>query len=270
MNRNYFWTFSLRLHSYTFFKRKENFVMHEDIYDSWVMFIIDEGSFQYQIKDESGIVEPGDILICPPGVNFQRTIISPIALHFISFEMITTLKSSQLIVPHFKTTMTAQERLESNLIFLKNYHLTVDTKEFFQQQHIVNDFWQLLCNDWDKEHHPNEFINHNYSNDPLMNDAYEWLIKNVYTKFNLRELSDFIGLSPVQFSRRFQREFHTKPSEFVKKLRIQKVARLLLETNLTLEQIAERSGYENAFYLSRVFTRFMGVSPSRYRTQNIL
>ena len=270
MEKRYFWTCSLRLLSYTFFKRKENFVVNEDIYDSWIIFMIDSGSFNYQIEKECGTVEPGDILVCPPGTPFRRAIISPIALHFINFEMIAHTKKNQLLLPHFKTTISDTTRLDSNINYLHSYNLTIDPKEFFQQQHMINDIWQLICNEWDKELHPNEYLYHTYSGDTLMNEAYDWLLNNAYSKFNLSELSDRFGLSPVQFSRRFQREFHTKPSEFVKRLRIQKVARLLLETNLTLEQIAERCGYENGFYLSRVFRGFMGISPSEYRNQNII
>jgi AraC family transcriptional regulator len=270
MDENYLWTCSLKLISYTFFERKDSFVVNEDIYDSWILFMIDSGSFEYKIKDECGIVEPDDVLVCPPGVTFHRMIEAPIALHFISFEMVTDLKPNQLVLPHFKTTISDHTRIQSNINYLHNYNLTIDPKEFMQQQHMLNDVWKLICNEWDKEVHPNGYLYHTYSGDLLMNEAYEWLLNNAYTKFNLRVLSDLVGLSPVQFSRRFQREFHTKPSEFVKKLRVQKVARLLLETNLTLEQIAERCGYENGFYLSRVFKGFMGINPSEYRAQNII
>ncbi|MCM3571152.1 helix-turn-helix domain-containing protein [Neobacillus mesonae] len=270
MDKRYFWTCSLRMLSYTFFARKEEFVVDEDIYDSWILFMIDNGSFDYQIEEERGTVEQGDVLVCPPGVAFRRMMGAPIALHFISFEIITNLKLNQLELPHYKTTITDRTRFHSNINYLHDYNLTNDPKKLMQQQHMLNDIWQLTCNEWDNELHPNEYLYHTYSGDPLMNDAYEWLLNNAYSKFNLSGLAERFALSPVQFSRRFQREFHIKPSEFVKRLRIQKAARLLLETNLTLEQIAERCGYDNGFYLSRVFRRAMGVSPSDYRIQNII
>lgn len=270
MDKRYLWTCSLRLLSYTFFERKENFVVNEDIYDSWILFMIDSGSFDYEIGEECGTVEQGDVLFCPPGVTFRRKMVAPIALHFISFEIVTHLRLNQLEIPHYKTTVSDRTRFLSNINYLHDHNLTNDPKELMQQQEMLNDIWQLTCNEWDKELHPNEYLYHTYSGDPLMNEAYVWLLNNAYSKFNLSELGERFGLSPVQFSRRFQREFHMKPSEFVKRLRIQKVARLLLETNLTLEQIAERCGYENGFYLSRVFRGFMGVSPSDYRVQNII
>ncbi|MDF2723961.1 MAG: hypothetical protein K0Q59_3636, partial [Paenibacillus sp.] len=47
--------------------------------------------------------------------------------------------------------------------------------------------------------------------------------------------------------------------------RLQKVCNLLTETDQTLEQIAEQCGFQTAYYLSRVFTKEMNTSPSRYR-----
>ncbi|MNI77000.1 HTH-type transcriptional activator RhaR [compost metagenome] len=58
------------------------------------------------------------------------------------------------------------------------------------------------------------------------------------------------------------------PSDFVRSLRIRKAAGLLLDTDLTLNQIASRCGFENGFYLSRVFAQSMGMSPSKYRELN--
>jgi transcriptional regulator GlxA family with amidase domain len=58
------------------------------------------------------------------------------------------------------------------------------------------------------------------------------------------------------------------PSDFVRSLRIRKAAGLLLDTDLTLNEIAASCGYENSFYLSRVFAQSIGVSPSKYREIN--
>ncbi|MCZ8523462.1 helix-turn-helix domain-containing protein [Paenibacillus mucilaginosus] len=46
---------------------------------------------------------------------------------------------------------------------------------------------------------------------------------------------------------------------------MQRARTLLLETSLTLDEIADRCGYENGFYLSRIFSRKMRVPPSVYR-----
>jgi transcriptional regulator GlxA family with amidase domain len=130
--------------------------------------------------------------------------------------------------------------------------------------------WQLACLQWDTESHQDECVPLANSNDDLMNRAMDWLLGNAYRQFAMRELTEQLGLSPVQFTRRFRRAFRMLPSDLIRNLRIRKAAKLLRDTDMTLEQIAERCGYDNGFYLSRVFSRYMSMSPSKYRQQNKL
>lgn len=267
MNR--YWQMRPTLLSYTFFERKDQFLMAEDIYDTWICFVITEGAFSYHIDDEKGIIRKGDILLCPPYQQFQRDIIEPIQLHFIAFEFSnSTQTDAQLTLPQHKTTTSDPARLASTLHYLANAHLSQTPHDFQKKQHLVHDLWFLVTNEWEKEQNSKEYLYSLYSSDLLMNDAYQWMLQHAYERFNLHELSDSLKLSPVQFSRRFQQAFQLTPSEFLKKLRMQKASRLLLETQLTLDEIAEQCGYENGFYLSRVFTQFMAVSPSNYRKKN--
>ncbi|MNG29018.1 HTH-type transcriptional activator Btr [compost metagenome] len=52
---------------------------------------------------------------------------------------------------------------------------------------------------------------------------------------------------------------------FATKVRLTRARLLLVETQDSLESIAEQCGYQNAFYFSRVFSQHMGMSPSGYR-----
>jgi transcriptional regulator GlxA family with amidase domain len=46
------------------------------------------------------------------------------------------------------------------------------------------------------------------------------------------------------------------------------VKQLLTETDLPLEQIAERAGFAHVEYLSVVFKKKAGLPPSRFRAEN--
>lgn len=56
------------------------------------------------------------------------------------------------------------------------------------------------------------------------------------------------------------------PHEEIVRVQIHRVQDLLRTTELTLEEIAERSGFRNAQYLSVVFKREVGQPPSEFRT----
>ena len=56
--------------------------MKEDTYDTWVMFSTESGRFKYKIGNEEGIIQPYEIIFCPPRFTFEREAITPMALHF--------------------------------------------------------------------------------------------------------------------------------------------------------------------------------------------
>ena len=65
---------------------------------------------------------------------------------------------------------------------------------------------------------------------------------------------------------RFKKLLGRTPHEEILRVQLNWVKQLLSETNLTLEAIAERTGFAHAEYLSVVFKREEGISASRYRT----
>ncbi|WP_077720305.1 helix-turn-helix domain-containing protein [Novibacillus thermophilus] len=269
MTSQYLCDCSLHLISHVYWERKDRFRFRTDTYPVWVVFAVESGSFQYQIGVERGIAEKSELVFCPPGYSFQREMLSPMSLHFIGFEFDKkpTL-DIPVLMPSFKSQPADEKRLASDFAYLRKLHLATDTRNMLLKQWILNDIWQLACNEWDNSSHQDELTKLTNSDDELMNRAAEWLFNKAHTQFSMRELSEMLELSPVQFTRRFRKAFHITPSELVRTLRIRKAAKLLLDTDLTLDQIAKRCGYDNGFYLSRVFSRHMNVSPSKYRQQN--
>lgn len=55
------------------------------------------------------------------------------------------------------------------------------------------------------------------------------------------------------------------PHEEIQRIRMNRVKELLRETELTLQQIADRLGFEHSECLGAAFKREIGVSPGEYR-----
>ncbi|WP_082423168.1 AraC family transcriptional regulator [Paenibacillus dakarensis] len=271
MNTPNLWNHTLRLVSHAYFERKEKFEMDTDRYSVWVLFALEAGKFYYRIGEEWGEAGAGDLVFCPPGFSFEREMVLPLALHYIGFEIdhgeqtvMTPMLPAFLVQPH------DNKRLASDFAYLRNLHFSTDTRSLLRKQMILNDMWQLACEVWERENLPDDMLLLSDVEDALMKRAAEWLCENAYTPFSMRALSDSLGLSPVQFTRRFRKSFRTAPSDYVRSLRLSKVGELLLDTDMTLDRIATCCGYENGLYLSRVFSKNMGICPSRFRELNRL
>ena len=67
---------------------------------------------------------------------------------------------------------------------------------------------------------------------------------------------------------RFKKLLGRTPHEEIIRVQLNRVKQLLTETDLSLEDIAERTGFAHVEYLSVVFKKKMGQPPSRFRAEN--
>jgi transcriptional regulator GlxA family with amidase domain len=72
-------------------------------------------------------------------------------------------------------------------------------------------------------------------------------------------------MSVRNFARVFLKETGLTPAKFVEKLRIEVARKYLEDSDLTMEQIAEKCGLSGLISMRRTFMRHMMVSPSDYR-----
>lgn len=73
-------------------------------------------------------------------------------------------------------------------------------------------------------------------------------------------------LSPAYLSTLFKKETGSTFSEFLTLCRMNEAKRLLRQTGESVASIAEQTGYMDAKYFSKVFSKTFGISPQKYRS----
>ncbi len=257
--------------NHTYWHRKKQFLLAEDRYPEWVAIAVEEGAFAYEIGQERGTASFGDLVLCPPHTPFRRTVLSELSFHFFLFHWEDVSGNPiDAIDGHFpalpvKIGIRDTDRLRSDYSYLKTASDAADMPD--RKNFFFNDIWALYALEMESKAAAS---GKQEKENPLMDKAAAYIRQHAFEKISLKQLASSLGLSPVQFSRNFQSCFHLKPMDFLTDVRLQQAQNLLLETGLTIEQIAERCGYDNGFYLSRVFSRKIKMSPSRFRrTQRI-
>lgn len=105
----------------------------------------------------------------------------------------------------------------------------------------------------------------NRDKNTVMNAASAYINKYYFTNITLEELADVCGLSHFHFSRVFKKHYGVSFIQYLINIRIENAKRMLLESNETVEVIAERVGFREVGYFSRTFKRVIGMSPSQFR-----
>ncbi|WP_327038775.1 GlxA family transcriptional regulator [Micromonospora maris] len=100
---------------------------------------------------------------------------------------------------------------------------------------------------------------------PTLEPLLEWLIQRLDQQVTVDELAARVGMAPRTFARRFRAETGTTPHDWVTNQRVLLARRLLEETGLTVDEVADRTGFGNAAALRHHFTRRVGATPNAYR-----
>jgi len=100
-------------------------------------------------------------------------------------------------------------------------------------------------------------------------DCYNSVIKYIKTHYaeelNLDMLSNYAHLSKFHFCRMFKKMTGNTINHYINLVRIEESEQLLLNTDLSISQIALSVGFNDTSYFSKVYKNFKSVSPSEIR-----
>jgi AraC family transcriptional regulator len=82
---------------------------------------------------------------------------------------------------------------------------------------------------------------------------------------SLTGLAASVGVHPVTLARAFRRAFGCTVGEYVRRLRIERAARRLADSELSLAEIALAEGFSDQSHFSNLFRRHTGLSPFQFR-----
>lgn len=96
-------------------------------------------------------------------------------------------------------------------------------------------------------------------------EALQYVDNNLSRQISLKDVASEVHLNPSYFSVLFKEQTRVTFSEYLTRKRLQAAKKLLLTTNLSIEEIAQEAGYQTAKYFIKLFKEYEGVTPSKYR-----
>ena len=101
--------------------------------------------------------------------------------------------------------------------------------------------------------------------DPVMVEALRFIRSEVAHKIAVKDVLLHVQRSRTDLENRFRQSLDRTVREEIFRRRMERVCRLLRETQLSLEGIASQAGLNTAAHLCRLFRKHTGQTPSQYR-----
>lgn len=101
--------------------------------------------------------------------------------------------------------------------------------------------------------------------DPVVAKALRFIRQNAHLSISVEDVVGAAGVSRRQLERRFHQTLDRTPNDEIQRVRLRRVKRLLVTTELSLNDIAGKVGFEYPEYLSTVFKKAVGKSPMAFR-----
>lgn len=160
-------------------------------------------------------------------------------------------------------TFNKDKYLEQKINLLKNYlkikiaefnftiFLTIESLICELLSKLDEDVWRFLVRDV----RVIKVINH--------------IENNIHKDFSNESLADIANMATNSFSRLFKEHTGDTLQLFITKKRIHSASLLLLHSDLSIDSIAEQTGFTNRYHFTRVFSKITGKAPAKYKKESL-
>ncbi|MEM9329897.1 MAG: GlxA family transcriptional regulator [Pseudomonadota bacterium] len=145
---------------------------------------------------------------------------------------------------------------------------------FIQERHgvettsqIANNYFHDTIRDGSREQHLTNAFRLGSKN-PILAEALLLMESHLEMRLSISDIADILEISRRQLDRIFKRHVKKSPQEVYRHLRLTRASGLLLQTNMSVSEIAVGCGFQSASHMGKYFQTRFGLTPRNYRQQN--
>lgn len=237
--------------------------------DTCLVLLVSEGSVTLDYCGESLLAAPGNaVLLGPGGCSFRQagSVAPQIVGCRFPLGMLHELKSaagqdhSRLFAPGKHTLLYAPVQWTSRMRTLLEMMSSAST-----EQDYPGPLYLLLILHYVEQECIAESSAAARPHNDTVDQICAYLSANYQQKFSLTEVAARFYISPYYLSRLFRRVTGQSIVDFINNRRIEAAQKLLEDTDLSINAVAEQTGFSNAAHFRRVFREVMGTGPLQYR-----
>ncbi len=232
------------------------------------MILVDEGELQVNIDDENYLAQKGDLIIYNANTMHCEISQSPnaVKMYVIRFGNIhlANMKKNVFVPTNFSPVFATEELFDKMKFYFINIYDEFVAKKDNSDRIASNDLQSLLIYIYrmlGKQHNSTILA---MGNDTFLTIRH-YLDSNYTKKITLENLEKMFFISKFHINHLFVKNCNSSVIKYVTQCRIMLAKDLLMETALSISQIALRCGYSDANYFYRTFKKTTGNTPTDYR-----
>ncbi|MBQ6185392.1 MAG: AraC family transcriptional regulator [Bacteroidales bacterium] len=91
--------------------------------------------------------------------------------------------------------------------------------------------------------------------------------ENIEKRLTIKDIANYLGYSSSYFSGKFKEQTGHSPLSYFNIMKVNEACALLSSTDMKINEICPKVGFDDPYYFSRLFTSIMGLSPTEYRKE---
>ncbi len=245
--------YNFKITHFTFLSEKPGRDFDFKLYEENVVIYLQKGSLQYGFSNEERnkyTATFGDIILCKKGETLYKNAKEPIDLCIIKFTADSEIKHDGKPIK-----VKDYNRLKFDIDILKSNHSDIMLIPDQLTQHYCTDIVYLTFFTIEAKTR-------------IFNTEYVYINRHFNENIHIEKLAEHANFSVAHFINLFKAEYGETPKQYITTLRLKNAIYLLEKTDYSISDISEMCGYSDPLYFSRVFKKYMGISPNTARKNN--
>ncbi len=256
--------------------------MHEQ--EFYEINLITNGKGTHYIGEGHISAKKGDVFIIPPnhshgyvggkGFDVFHILISDVFMnkHLADLQQLPSFYTLFGVEPLMRGKTPTPLNLSLNesefnrtialLLDINQYSNVDDLFECIKRTNLTMVAIVTLCEAYEKKEPSFKKSMHS---DQYFMQSITYIHEHFYEKITISNLADIAHLSRTAYINKFKEICKIPPSAYITKLRIESAMNMLTSTNLSILEIAYRTGFYDASHFTKIFEGYLKTTPQKYR-----
>lgn len=233
-----------------------------DYMNSFIIFYIKKGSLNFHYLDQSFVATKDEIVLldCKEKNKYYATEEAEFQFfHFTGkqtqelYNELYNRKGCIFKLPSHKNTIP-------NILSLLASSQEVDFKISLLIYELLGNLLESTCNTYESKEASVVKV------PPEIKAALAHISENFSSKITIEQLGEISNLSTSHFCRTFKKYMGTSPYQYLLNYRLIQAKNLLVQTNLSVEQISDECGFYSVGHFIKAFSKSTkGITPGKFR-----